>query len=216
MSIFDTKPSPDANIAVLDAGMKQVSWTTSEALHGTQRNRWKNWYCSAGERALYIDFDGNLFVGTCRVGGWFGNIFMQNPDTPFKMWVKCTVETCQCGSDMKVPKVKYAELLPESPSALYQKVEASGAAVASDVSEPVFIAGESVKDYKMITWDIGRRCNYSCSYCFPDSHNNFETPKSLGSLKHAVDFLRRHWSKGSKMKFVIAGGEPTVIPHYLE
>ena len=25
-------------------------------------NKWQNWQCSAGVRALYIDFDGNLWI----------------------------------------------------------------------------------------------------------------------------------------------------------
>ena len=25
-------------------------------------NHWKGWYCSAGVRNLYIDYDGNLFI----------------------------------------------------------------------------------------------------------------------------------------------------------
>ena len=28
-------------------------------------NKWKGWKCSAGVRALYIDYDGGVWVGNC-------------------------------------------------------------------------------------------------------------------------------------------------------
>jgi len=32
-------------------------------------NEWKGWHCSAGSRGLYIDYDGNVWVGNCASAG---------------------------------------------------------------------------------------------------------------------------------------------------
>jgi organic radical activating enzyme len=67
---------------------------------------------------------------------------------------------------------------------------------------------------KQIFWEIGRRCNYDCSYCHPYVHNNFEEHKSLEKLKYATERLEK-FSRGEKISFAISGGEPTLNPDYL-
>lgn len=74
----------------------------------------------------------------------------------------------------------------------------------------------------MITWDLGRRCNFDCSYCPPHRHDNFSPHASLDELKSTVDFVfdyaatlaeYRH-SKDFHISFT--GGEPTVHPKFIE
>ncbi len=202
---------------------RETSWHTAEWIHSTGENQWQGWYCSSGMRSLYVDFDGNVFTGTCGVGGWYGNVFRQGlaPDKNLNQWIRCTAKACQCGSDMFAPKVRDKSLIPANFDDIYAPTtrapEDPGAyRPVERVKRPDIVYGSTSQLFKQIIWDLTRRCNYSCSYCFPDAHNNYEAHKSLGSLKHAVDGLHDWWLAGTPGLFVITGGEPTTNPNYLE
>ena len=40
-----------------------------------------------------------------------------------------------------------------------------------------------------VTWDLGRRCNYDCSYCPMHRHDNFSPHASLEELIKNSDFV---------------------------
>lgn len=73
-----------------------------------------------------------------------------------------------------------------------------------------------------VTWDLGRRCNYDCSYCPAHRHDNWSPHASLDELKKSVDFLfeyldtyMQHRSfKEANISFT--GGEPTVNPNFIK
>jgi len=72
-----------------------------------------------------------------------------------------------------------------------------------------------------VTWDLGRRCNYDCSYCPVYRHDNFSAHATLDELKNNANFVfeyidtymehRDH--KSSTISFT--GGEPTVNPNFI-
>jgi len=72
-----------------------------------------------------------------------------------------------------------------------------------------------------VTWDLGRRCNYDCSYCPAHRHDNFSPHASLDELKSSVDFLFEYIDtymsvrnfKNTSISFT--GGEPTVNPNFI-
>ena len=72
-----------------------------------------------------------------------------------------------------------------------------------------------------VTWDLGRRCNYDCSYCPAHRHDDFSPHASLDELKSAVDFLfeyidtymEKRSYKHTSISFT--GGEPTVNPNFI-
>lgn len=73
-----------------------------------------------------------------------------------------------------------------------------------------------------ITWDLGRRCNYDCSYCPSHRHDNWSPHASLDDLKKNAEFVfkyiklymqYRHYKKAS---INFTGGEPTVHPKFIE
>ena len=74
----------------------------------------------------------------------------------------------------------------------------------------------------MVTWDLGRRCNYDCSYCPVTRHDNFSPHATLNQLKANVDFLFEYidtylenvYLKQTHISFT--GGEPTVNPNFIE
>jgi MoaA/NifB/PqqE/SkfB family radical SAM enzyme len=72
----------------------------------------------------------------------------------------------------------------------------------------------------MVTWDIGRRCNYDCTYCEATHHNNTSRHKTVEELTVTFNFIRR-WStlynnlRGQKVTSInFTGGEPTSNPHF--
>ena len=72
-----------------------------------------------------------------------------------------------------------------------------------------------------VTWDLGRRCNYDCSYCPVHRHDNFSKHATLDELKNNVDFLFEYIDvymehRQTKIASVgFTGGEPTVNPNFI-
>ena len=72
-----------------------------------------------------------------------------------------------------------------------------------------------------VTWDLGRRCNYDCSYCPAHRHDNFSSHATLDELTNNVDFLFNYIDtymqyrdyKNTSISFT--GGEPTVNPNFI-
>lgn len=72
-----------------------------------------------------------------------------------------------------------------------------------------------------VTWDLGRRCNYDCTYCPTTRHDNFSPHATLEELKRNTDFLYEYIDlymqyrdfKSASISFT--GGEPTVNPNFI-
>lgn len=66
-----------------------------------------------------------------------------------------------------------------------------------------------------VTWDVGRRCNYDCSYCGPTRHNNWSPHSTIEDLKETADFVLDYCDLYVKYRTVkevninFTGGEPT-------
>ena len=79
----------------------------------------------------------------------------------------------------------------------------------------------------VVTWDLGRRCNYDCSYCPPNRHDKVspyaELPKLKKTAKFVLDYCNtlvsyKKSGDGAHQRISIGftGGEPTVHPGFLE
>lgn len=74
-----------------------------------------------------------------------------------------------------------------------------------------------------VTWDVGRRCNYDCTYCESTRHDLVSPLHSLDELKKTFDFIKE-WSDvynkkrriPSSITINFTGGEPTVNPAFWE
>lgn len=72
-----------------------------------------------------------------------------------------------------------------------------------------------------VTWDLGRRCNYDCSYCPASRHDNFSPHATLEELKKNADFVFKYISLYMKYRnykeasISFTGGEPTVNPNFI-
>ena len=78
------------------------------------------------------------------------------------------------------------------------------------------------EDPFIVTWDLGRRCNYDCSYCPTHRHDNFSSHASLEQLKATTNFLfdyillvSQH-RKNKDFHVSFTGGEPTVNPVFID
>lgn len=177
-------------------------------------NYFEGWKCGAGVESLQINMDGDIYVGSCWVGGKLGNIF-----SDFKLpedWIQCTRKACPCGADIFIPKVKS----DENRSYLSKTFNQSSSAIekGSDVNSRDMVAIERTHtaSLKQIFWEIGRRCNYDCSYCWPEVHNKTDRHKTIDELITATDKIINAFAKASKVSFVISGGEPTLNPDFVD
>ena len=64
-----------------------------------------------------------------------------------------------------------------------------------------------------VEWNLGKRCNYDCSYCPASIHDNTSDPTDINILKATVDKLM---TLDKPVRISFTGGEPTVHPNFEE
>jgi MoaA/NifB/PqqE/SkfB family radical SAM enzyme len=69
------------------------------------KNQYKGWSCNAGIESLMINWTGEVYRATCRVGESLGNIYESAFNIPQEP-VKCTRDFCTCAADIPITKVK--------------------------------------------------------------------------------------------------------------
>lgn len=186
-----------------------------EDLVAKQLNRFKGWTCSAGVESLYIDYDRKVWVGNCagasqktidpnKAWGFLGTIDTQI-DLPTKT-VTCPYSECGCGADIVVSKYE------NNPTFLFEHDTHETDPNAFPIESITTI--NSVKtNYKLgyqVLWDVGRRCNYDCSYCWSDIHNTTDPHVDINTFTKTADYLIDNWSKGNEIRWYFGGGEPTL------
>lgn len=259
---------------IYDANEKFIRLSIDETI-AQGYTKWKGWSCSAGVRALYIDYDGNIWMCNASSGyqtdnfnyinwvkfssehkskyateaeweknkpayaiefrkredaytnkmlpnneetrkkkiGYLGNIV--EGFTINKTWVKCPWDKCACGADVILSKAKsamYKPMLAVTEDGYGGKertqdnhVSTIGEAVAAEMNFPV--------PYQVL-WDLGRLCNYDCSYCWPNVHNRHEGHKNYDDLINACNKIINEWSHGDTIRWNFGGGEPTLHPQF--
>jgi len=66
-------------------------------------NNFEGWTCNAGLESLMINWDGDVYRATCRVGGSLGNIYNGTFAVPVKPII-CTRKWCTCAADIPLTK----------------------------------------------------------------------------------------------------------------
>jgi len=61
-----------------------------------------------------------------------------------------------------------------------------------------------------VEWNLGKRCNYDCSYCPSSIHDNHSPHTHIDILKNTVDKL---CEIGKPIRISLTGGEPCVHPN---
>ena len=186
---------------------------STDDLVGKKLNYVNGWSCGAGSESLFIGMDGEVHGASCRVGGQLGNVFedFTIPDS----WVTCDKAVCSCGADLFIPKSSSPETRPLLIKTNSGTVDLN---LRSDFELDKFEAMERTfaSNLKQVYWELGRRCNYDCSYCWPWIHNKTDRHKTLDELVLATDNIVEKFGKGSRLHFIISGGEPTLNPDFLD
>lgn len=68
-----------------------------------------------------------------------------------------------------------------------------------------------------VNWNLGKRCNYDCSYCSPSIHDWISPHHSIESINNCVDQINS-WaiSQNKTFNMSITGGEPFAHPKIIE
>lgn len=66
----------------------------------------------------------------------------------------------------------------------------------------------------MIDWYIGKRCNFSCSYCADFIHDNYSAHVPFNKMKIFVDKIVERY--GTNIHWSLTGGEPTLNPDFIQ
>lgn len=198
------------NVYIEDSQGNSAHFDVSQ-IKARELNKWKGWICSAGTTVIHITRDGEVYAGTCKVGGKLGDIYNGWNNVPG--WITCTADRCNCGSQIKIPKYKPGHLdsLQQNQSQSWDEPERGNI----DLSDQAFVDHIGTLDVH-VQWNLGRRCNYDCSYCPAGAngvHNDFEKHKPLDLLLKTVDRLH-DWADGKTLMFCFSGGEPTIHPGF--
>ena len=71
------------------------------------------------------------------------------------------------------------------------------------------------KDTVVVDWFLGKRCNYDCSYCTEDLHDNISKHEEFEKIKKLVNKLSKSF-KDKEVQVSLTGGEPTTHPVFLD
>ena len=75
-------------------------------LNFDKKNNYEGWLCWAGVKHLKVTPNGDIYIGSCHVGGKRGNIYeLESMDLPTDP-IRCPKWRCTDNLDLKVPKIK--------------------------------------------------------------------------------------------------------------
>jgi len=84
-----------------------------------------------------------------------------------------------------------------------------------------YIYSDAKKPNRIIVWDLGRRCNFDCTYCTAWMHSTTSPFNKLDKLKKTADFIDRYtkiYGKRERIPFQntisFTGGEPAINPDF--
>ena len=147
--------------------------------------------------------------------GLLGNI-REGIDIPEEYTV-CPFNNCGCGADVILSKAKnkkYTKLLDVTNNG-YEGTIRVDKYTEESIEDSVAIEMNFPIPYQIL-WDIGRKCNYNCSYCWPSVHSNTEKFPDFEEVIATIDMIIDNWSEGEEIRWNFGGGEPTMHPKFLE
>jgi len=148
-----------------------------------------------------------------KVWGLLGSIYTQW-QAP-EVWTKCPYSSCGCGADVILSKAKNKNAVE---NLFVTQHELDGQTKGSETNELNSLAGIEMNFpiVHQILWDITRRCNYDCSYCWPSIHNNTEKHHSTDKIMETIDIAVNSWANKEEIRWNFGGGEPTMHPDFLD
>lgn len=147
--------------------------------------------------------------------GLLGNI-RQGVNFP-ETYTVCPFDNCGCGADVILSKAKnnkFLDFLDVTKNGIDGTLKTDNN-VDSIQSEPVAVEMNFEIPHQIL-WDISRRCNYSCNYCWPGVHSKTALFPDLNQTRVVIDMLADHWAMGKQIRWNFGGGEPTMHKDFLE
>jgi len=130
-------------------------------------------------------------------------------------WTKCPYSSCGCGADVILSKAKDGSAVNNLfVTKLQHKGQTKGSPI-SIVKDPVGVE-MNFPIVHQILWDITRRCNYDCNYCWPSVHNNVEPHHEYDKIIETIDKAVGTWAEGDEIRWNFGGGEPTMHPRFMD
>lgn len=93
------------------------------------------------------------------------------------------------------------------------------------MSKPIAIRSLQCEDHAhnippkvlALSWFVGKRCNYDCSYCSPHNHDAVSPFLSIPDAKNFVNQVHMYCSANEKqIKWSFTGGEPFLNPSFVD
>ena len=89
-----------------EAGNYKDEYYHYNELNFDKKNNYEGWLCWAGVKHLKVTPTGDIYIGSCHVGGKRGNIYeIESLDLPTEP-IRCPKWRCTDNLDLKVPKIK--------------------------------------------------------------------------------------------------------------
>ena len=157
----------------------------------------------------------STLTDTLKNWGLLGNI-REGFDIP-EEYTTCPFDYCGCGADVILSKAKSSEYIPlldvthngyaGTQRADKYKQDGVDSSAAVEMNFPI--------PYQIL-WDISRRCNYSCDYCWPSVHSKTDPFPSKEAVFNTIDMIIDHWSGGKEIRWNFGGGEPTMHDSFID
>jgi hypothetical protein len=150
-----------------------------------------------------------------NVWGLLGNIY--NTWSTTTEWTECKIEACGCGADVILSKSKdikskdHLHVTKYKYNGQYDSLNLQ----SNILSEHVAVEMDFPIDYQIL-WDISRRCNFSCSYCWPSVHNNTDPHHDWEVIQATLYKAINEWAYNNPIRWNFGGGEPTLHPKFLD
>jgi sulfatase maturation enzyme AslB (radical SAM superfamily) len=82
--------------------------------------------------------------------------------------------------------------------------------------EKVIAINSKSPEKMLVSWDLGRRCNFDCTYCESSRHNLYSPPTDFEELTQTFEFIKNYVKLYNQTKINVnfTGGEPTVNPKF--
>jgi organic radical activating enzyme len=178
----------------------------------------KDWHCPIQNWIILASHTGLLKSGVC------GEIILSDKNNPW--WEKeeltfinddekCSFKKnrCFCNADLKTPKSK----TKEDYEYLIKNYQSSDHLIEINNDEIIGIMWQSFYKFPEfeVHLDIGKKCNFDCSYCSDDIHDNFSPFIEIEKIKKLV-LMCDSYTMDKKKVFVLTGGEPTLYKNFNE
>lgn len=86
-----------------------------------------------------------------------------------------------------------------------------------------YIYSDLKQPLKMVVWDLGRRCNFDCTYCTGWMHSTTAPMNKFEKYKRTADFIDKYYkiyskqhAKDWKITVSFTGGEPAINPDFFK